>query len=38
MRTRNPSLPADFADLLAAFADADVRYLVVERARRLRGS
>jgi len=29
MRTRNPSLPADFVDLLAAFADADVRYLVV---------
>jgi hypothetical protein len=24
-----PKLPSDFADLLAAFADADVRYLVI---------
>jgi hypothetical protein len=24
-----PKLPADFVDLLAAFADADVRYLVI---------
>ncbi|HTQ07200.1 MAG TPA: nucleotidyl transferase AbiEii/AbiGii toxin family protein [Polyangiaceae bacterium] len=24
-----PELPSDFADLLAAFADADVRYLVI---------
>jgi hypothetical protein len=29
MERKKPDLPADFAELLAAFADAEVRYLVI---------
>jgi hypothetical protein len=29
MEKQKPRLPADFAELLAAFADVEVRYLVI---------
>jgi len=29
MADKKPNLPSDFAELLAAFADADVRYLII---------